>query len=88
MKNSKIFFILAVIGIVITIIMFSISLYYGNKAYELSGKFTYNEPADEATETEELFRYISIVTGGISVILLITGTVLKIKEKGGIKIVD
>lgn len=39
-------------------------------------------------KTTNFFEYGIFATGGITVILLITGIALKIKEKGGIKIVD
>lgn len=34
------------------------------------------------------FEYAIFISGGITVIFLITGIALKVKEKGGIKIVD
>ena len=81
MKNSKIFFILTVIGVIITIILAAISLYYGVKAYDIAGYSTDNEKVEEAQEKEDLYKYTSIVTGGISVVLLTTGAVFKSKEK-------
>lgn len=39
-------------------------------------------------KTTNFFEYGIFVTGGITVILLITGIALKVKEKGGVKIVD
>jgi len=39
-------------------------------------------------KTANFFEYGIFVTGGITAILLITSIVLKIKEKGGIQIVD
>lgn len=38
--------------------------------------------------TCSFFKYASFSSGGITIIILITGIVLKIKEKGGIKIVN
>lgn len=81
MKNSKIFFIATGIGIVITIVLVCISVYYGVKAYDIAGYSTNNTLVREAQETEDLFKYVSIVTGGISVVLLATGITLKVKEK-------
>lgn len=95
MKKSKIFFILTIIGIVITITFIGFSIYHYSRASETVGsswtiekkeeldkKFTYEN------EKEEFFEYSAIATGGISGIFLITGIILKVKEKGGIKIVD
>ena len=87
MKSSKLFFIATVIGIIITIVLISISIYYGVRAYNISGSSTNNEIVEEAQEKENFYKYLAVVSGGISIILLTAGIILKIKEKGGIEIV-
>ena len=67
-------------------------------AYDISFKHTFNKETEGELKWEERFysfnekanftKYIAIVTGSISGIFLISGIVLKVKEKGGIKIVD
>ena len=39
-------------------------------------------------EKGDSFKYASIIIGGLSIVFLITGIVFKIKEKGGIEIVN
>lgn len=87
MKSSKLFFIATVIGIIITIVLISISIYYGVRAYNISGSSTNNEIVEETQEKENFYKYLAVVSGGISIILLTAGIILKIKEKGGIEIV-
>lgn len=87
-KNSKIFFIATGIGIVITIVLTFLSIYYGMKAYDISSKTTNAEQSRKVAETEDLFKYVAIVTGSITGVLLTTGIILRIKEKGGIEIVS
>lgn len=87
MKSSKLFFIATVIGIIITIVLISISIYYGVRAYNISGSSTNNEIVEETQEKENFYKYLAIISGGISIILLTAGIILKIKEKGGIEIV-
>ena len=93
MKNSKIFFIATVIGIIITIVLIAISIYYGGRAYDIAGytngKSEYhNRKIDMFSEKEDFYKNCAFVVSGISTVLLITGIVVKIKEKGGIEIVD
>ena len=87
MKNSRVFFILTIIGIIATIILISLSAYHYNKAYEISGmsyeQFLDNkDKMEEATETGNILKYSSIVVGTISSAVLIIGIIFKVKEKG------
>ena len=87
MESSKLFFIATVIGIIITIVLISISIYYRVRAYNISGSSTNNEIVEETQEKENFYKYLAVVSGGISIILLTAGITIKIKEKGGIEIV-
>lgn len=98
MQKSRLFFILTIITITITVILISLSIYYNNQAYDIVGKHTFNKEKPEeliweekyniANEKADVLKYTSIVIGSISVIFLATGIILKIKEKGGIEIVS
>ena len=96
MKNSKIFFILTIIGIAITIILSSLSFYYYNKGYEMSRnslyyyehEYEFKKEFNQIEEWENVFKYSATVVGSSSVVFLIVGITLKLKEKGGIKNVD
>lgn len=98
MQKSRLFFILTIIAITITVVLVSSSVYYYNKAYDISGKHTFNKETEGellweekfniANEKADFLKYTSIVIGSISVIFLATGIILKIKEKGGIEIVS
>lgn len=90
MKKSKLFFILTIITVTITIVLISSSVYYSNKAYDISLKHTFNKETKGELEWEEKYnianekadfmKYISIVIGSISVAFLTTGIVFKVKE--------
>ncbi len=109
-KKSKIFFVLAIIGLVITIALSFwhnsyeentykealydddnyIALWYDN---DVTGKLKEEKLQAERKirkleNTMNTIKYSSWATGGITIIFFVTGIILKIKEKGGIEIVD
>lgn len=106
-NKSKLFFILAIIFIVITVISIGLTIYYNkifndiatsNEEYEATLNFyrTGNSKQidriyDQASQMENLsniFLIVSFCIGGVSVVFVIVGIILKIKEKGGIEIVN
>ncbi len=89
-------FIFVVVEIVFLIIFIFLSIYHYNKADDISKTSSYylynnttlkNEMQSEI-EKGDSFKYASIIIGGLSIVFLITGIVFKIKEKGGIEIVN
>lgn len=101
LKKKKILkkcFIFVGIEIIFTIIFICLSIYHYGKGDEISRKTsayytyisddTYKIEYDKECEKGDTFKYASIITGGISLVSLITGIIFKVKEKGGIEIVN
>lgn len=102
LKNTKSIstkcFIFVGVEIIFLIIFISLSIYHYNKADEISwktssyytyiGDDTYKNEMQSEIEKGDSFKYASIIIGGLSTVFLITGIVFKIKEKGGIEIVN
>lgn len=96
MKKSNLFFIFTIIGVAITIVLISSSVYYHNQAYDITLRHTFNKETEGeliweekyniASEKADFMKYTSIVIGGISAIFITTGIVFKVKEKGEIKV--
>lgn len=111
-SKAKLLFILAGIGIVMTIIFGSLHFHWKNVTGDadlgVNGYYGYwlaqseyesniisrsefkeiEKEFNSIKKTRDVFKYISFASGGITIIILITGVALKIKEKGGIEFVD
>lgn len=94
-KSTKCFIVVGGEMIFLIILIF-LSIYHYNKADDISKTSSYylynnttlkNEMQSEI-EKGDSFKYASIMIGGLSIVVLITGIVFKIKEKGGIEIVN
>lgn len=99
-RLSKIFFILTIIGIIITIIAVGFSIYLSSQSYKIAGdrvelEWKYN--GDEERINKEMNKKLDkldmlgniwAVTATITGVFLGLGIGFKIKEKGGIKIVN
>ena len=89
-------FIFVGVEIVFLIIFIFLSVCHYNKAdnisktssYYLYNNITLKNEMQSEIEKGNSFKYASIIIGGLSIVFLITGTVFKIKEKGGIEIVN
>lgn len=107
-SKAKLFFILAGIFLVVTIMCIIITLYMNNKFYQLTdesdyawSKYSYDgtksaynhyeeiiEKMENVEDMFKIFLYISFGIGAITIIMIIIGIVLKVKEKGGNKNVN
>lgn len=106
---AKIFFILTMVGVIITIFLTIFYFYYEDEVFNknlfseesMFAKENYNYGLITREEYKEIIdndkkienrlhsiQYGAWGTSAITVIFLITGIIFKIKEKGGIKIVD
>ena len=56
MQKSRLFFILTIITITITVILISLSIYYNNQAYDIVGKHTFNKEKPEELIWEEKYN--------------------------------
>lgn len=111
-KKVKLFFLLTIIFLIITVVFWGLEVYWSNVLYDvdfgengnygyflatldyedgLISRTEYKEIEKEYLKTENIyhfFKYGKFVVLGFSVIFLATGSILKIKEKGGIEIVN
>lgn len=85
-NKSKIFFILTGISAIITII-WCIILYFWNDTLDTDLYFKYHNTSlnDSISRIVDTGLAVLVIT---TILMLILGVIFKIKEKGGIKIVD
>ena len=97
---AKIFFILTIVGIIITIIAVGFSIYLSSQNYKLAGdrvelewkyngnKERINKEMNKKLDTLDTISNVWVVTAAMTGVFLVLGIGFKIKEKGGGKIVN